>query len=133
MRARRERSATESLLSITLVLESLLVFFLALVVFSLQILPPLEAFAGGGALLVTVVVLSRLMRHRVAVGLGWGVQALLIAAGLLVPIMYLIGVGFASLWTFCYVTGRRLDRRNAAIAAGDTPDQQPPTPPKETP
>ena len=74
-RARRERSATESLLSITLVLESLLVFFLALVVFSLDILPPLQAFAGGGALLVTIVVLARLMRYRGAIAVGWVVQA----------------------------------------------------------
>ena len=114
-RPRRERSATESLLSIVLVLEALLVFFLTLVVFGLDQLPPVPAFVGGGVLLLVIIALSGAMRHPSAVWIAWLVQVALILAGFLVPIMFAIGIGFAGLFTYCFVTGRRLDRKNSAL------------------
>ncbi|MFP7760707.1 DUF4233 domain-containing protein [Marisediminicola sp. LYQ85] len=114
---RRARSATESLLSIVLVLEALLVFFVTLVVFALDRVSPPVAFTAGGVFFVVVLALARLQRFSWAIVVGHAVQVLLIAAGLLEPLMYLIGALFAALWVYCFVTGRRLDRRNAAIAA----------------
>jgi len=114
--APRRRSATESLLSIVLVLESLLVFFLTLVVFSLGILPAAPAFTGGAILFAVLVLVGRLTRHEWGVWLGWALQAVILATGILVPIMFLIGAGFVGLWTYCFITGKRLDRRNAQLA-----------------
>lgn len=45
-RVRRERSATESLLSITLLLEAILIFFVVMVAFGLQVLPVGVVFGG---------------------------------------------------------------------------------------
>jgi len=121
-RAPRRRSATESLLSIVLVLEALLVFFLTLVVFALDALPPAAAFIGGGVLFLALLALGRVMRYEWAVWVGWLMQIVIILTGLLEPLMFGIGGIFVALWTYCFVTGRRLDKRNAALFPDDTID-----------
>ena len=110
-RARRERSATESLTSIALVLEAIVLFFASLVVFALRILPALPAFAGGAAFIVLLALVASATRHPWALALAWVLQAALIALGLLVPEMWVVGAAFAALFAFCFFTGRRLDRR----------------------
>lgn len=110
---RRARSATESLLSIVLALEAILVFFVMLTAFGLKALPPAAAFGGGAALIVVLVVTGRLVRYRWGVWLGWLLQAVLVATGILLPVMYFIGLGFAAIWIFCFVKGGQLDRAKA--------------------
>ncbi|UDF13079.1 DUF4233 domain-containing protein [Antiquaquibacter oligotrophicus] len=114
---RRVRSATESLLAIALGLEACLVFFVTLTVYGLRVLDPVAAFVGGGALLVLLVLTTRLVRYPWGVGLGWLLQVVLIATGILVPIMYVIGAGFAAIWVFCFIKGRSLDRAKAAVTS----------------
>jgi len=125
-RMRRRRTATESLLSITLVLEAILVFFIVMVVFGLRILPPAVAFGGGAALVVALLLVGRIVRYRWGVWLGWALQAFLIALGILLPVMYFVGAIFAAIWVYCFVTGRRLDRRNAETPSETSPDTDPP-------
>lgn len=120
---RRQRTATESLLSITLVLDVLLVFFVALAVFALDLVTPLVAFGGGALLVALLVVAARLARYSVGIWLGWALQLALIATGLLVPIMYVIGAGFLALYAYCFFTGRALDRARAT--AIETPKETP--------
>jgi len=132
-RAPRRRSATESLLSIVLVLEALLVFFLTLVVFALDALPPAAAFIGGGALFLILIALARVMRYEWAVWVGWLMQIVIILTGLLEPLMFGIGAIFVSLWTYCFIAGRRLDKRNAALFPDDTTDTPTTTDTKENP
>jgi hypothetical protein len=112
-RIRRERSATESLLAITLALEAVLIFFLALVVFGLKLAEPLLAFGGGIAFIVVLGLDALLVRWPVGQALGWVLQIALILTGLLVPLMWGIGAGFLALWIFCFVRGRSLDRAKA--------------------
>ena len=109
-RVRRQRSATESLLSIALALEAVLVFFVALTAFALRIVEPWVALAGGGLFIVALALCARLVRYPAGVVLGWVLQVLLVATGLLMPIMFAIGAGFFALWIFCFVKGRSLDR-----------------------
>ena len=94
---RRQRSASESLLSIALVLEAVLVFFVTLTAFGLKALEPLPAFLGGAGLIVALVLVSGLLRFRWAVWLGWVLQAVLVATGILLPIMFFIGGGFVAI------------------------------------
>ena len=110
---RRERSATESLLSITLALEAILVFFVTLTAFGLKALEPVPAFVGGAVLIVLLVLTGRLVAYPWGVWLAWVLQAVLIATGFLIPIMFFIGAGFAGLFIFCFVKGRQLDRAKA--------------------
>lgn len=116
-RTRRQRSATESLLSIVLGLEAVLMFFVALAVFRFDVLPPAAAFGGGAAVIVLLLVVGRTLRFRLGVWLGWALQLGIIAIGFLLPLMFFIGAGFVAIWIYCFITGVRLDRRNAALAA----------------
>jgi len=113
-RLRRERSASESLLSIALLLEAILVFFVVMVAFGLRVLPTGVVFGGGAALVVLLLVAGRLAGGPVGVWIGWVLQVALIALGILLPQMYFIGGIFAAIWIYCFVTGRRLDRPKAA-------------------
>jgi hypothetical protein len=119
-RQRRQRSATESLLSIALLLEAILVFFVTLVVFGLRVLPAALAFGGGGVLFVLLLLDTRLVRRPAGVWLGWLLQAVLIAIGVIVPLMYFVGALFLAIWIFCFVTGRRLDRNTADYFSSTT-------------
>lgn len=117
----RERSASESLLSIALGTEAVLLFFVALTAFGLRALPPALALGGGAAGIVVLVVASRLVRHPAGVWLGWVLQVLLLLTGLILPVMWGIGALFVAIWIYCFVTGRRLDRRRADPSPEGTP------------
>ncbi|MEO6944629.1 MAG: DUF4233 domain-containing protein [Lacisediminihabitans sp.] len=114
-RPRRRRSATESLLSISLGLEAALVFFITMAVLGLQRLPAPVALGGGAALMVILIAATRWLRYRWGVWLGWALQLVVLATGAVVPLMYAVGAGFVAIWIYCFVTGTRLDRRNATV------------------
>ena len=107
---RRQRSITESLLSIVLGLEAVLVFFIALTVFGLHALPAPEAFGGGAILLVLLVLGSMLVRYRFGVWFGWVLQVVLAATGILLPALYIAAAFFIAMWIFCFVRARQLER-----------------------
>ncbi|MBX3092737.1 MAG: DUF4233 domain-containing protein [Cryobacterium sp.] len=110
-RASRVRSASESLLSIVLGLEAALTFFVAVTAFGLRAVPPAFAFGGGAVLFALFLLAGWLTRYPAGVWLGWTLQVVLILTGIVMPLMYAIGAGFAALWIYCYATGRRLDAR----------------------
>lgn len=124
---RRSRTATESLLSIVLGLEAALTFFVTVTAFGLRAVPPAVAFGGGAALFAILLLAAWLTRYPAGVWLGWVLQAVLIATGAVLTLMYFIGAGFAGIWIYCFVTGRRLDARSSSTG------QPPADPPiKET-
>lgn len=113
-RPRRQRSLTESLLSIVLGLEAVLVFFIALTVYGLHALPPLEAFVGGAILVAILALATRIVRYSWGVWVGWVLQAVLLATGILLPALYIAAALFIAMWIFCFVRARTIDRANAA-------------------
>ena len=129
-RVRRVRSATESLLSIALLLEAVLVFFVVMVAYGLKVLPPGAVFGGGVLLVVLLLVAGRLAGRAMGVWLGWVLQAALITIGILLPLMYFIGAIFAVIWIYCFITGRRLDRQKATYLRDNPtfPTDQPASP-----
>ncbi|MEV8215280.1 DUF4233 domain-containing protein [Leifsonia sp. NPDC077715] len=120
-RPRRQRSLREMLGSIVLGFELLVVFLGALVLFGLQALPAWVALGGGAALIVLMIVAIGLLRNTVGVVLGWIVQVVLVAAGLLVPAFFIVGAIFTAMWAYCMIAAARIDRNNqaAARAAGN--------------
>ncbi len=112
---RRVRSTTESLLSIVLGLEAVLMFFVTLTAFGLKAVPPVTAFAGGGGLLIALVLTAGLLRFRWGVWLGWVLQAVLAATGILLPVMYFIAAGFVAIWVYCFIKGRQIDRQRSQL------------------
>lgn len=110
-RPRRERTASESLLSIVLGLEGFVVFFVALTVFGLKLVSPAVAFGGGAALIAIFFVAAYLVRYQWGVWLGWVLQAVLVALGVITPVLFAVGALFVAIWVYCFITGRRLDAR----------------------
>jgi hypothetical protein len=110
---RRARSVTESLLSITLVLEAIVLFFASLTAFGLKVLEPAfpawVALPAGAVFIVVLLATTAVLRYSWGVAIGWVLQAALIALGLLIPTMYVVGAGFALLWIYCFTRGRRID------------------------
>lgn len=106
---RRDRSATESLLSIVLGLEAVLLFFVSVTAFGLKALPPAAAFGGGAGLILALVLVAGLLRFRWGVWLGWVLQAVLLGTGVILSVMYVVAAVFVAIWIFCFVKGRQLD------------------------
>jgi hypothetical protein len=113
-RVRRARGVQESLGSIVLGIEIVVVFLAALVVNGLGALPPALALGGGAALVALMIAAIGTLRWPIGVVLGWLVQAIVVAGGLLVPDLFLVGALFVAMWAYCMIMGGRIDRRNAA-------------------
>jgi hypothetical protein len=116
-RAARPASVRRSLGSIVLGFESVVMFLAALVAFGLKALPALPALGGGAVLCLALIGCAGLLRFRWGYAFGWVLQAAIIATAFLVPVMWIVGVLFVSLWTYCMVVGARIDREKAAAVA----------------
>jgi len=125
-RPRRARSLREQLGSIVLGFEVLVVFLGALVLFGLHSLPAWLALGGGAALIVLMIAAIGLLRNTVGVVLGWIVQLIVVAAGLLVPAFFIVGAIFTAMWAYCMIAAARIDRNNQAAArAADNGTENP--------
>jgi len=103
---------TPKLLAITLVLDACVILFAGLAAFGLKRLDPGVAFGGGAAAFVVCLLVAGLvMRRRSwAIWLGWLIQFALIASGLILSPMYLLGAGSLALWVWCLWRGGKADR-----------------------
>jgi hypothetical protein len=117
------RSVRRSLASIVLGFEVIVVFLAALVIWGLAPtengtfdLPPWVALAAGGVLILGLVATIGLLRFRWGYGVGWALQALILASGILNPAMFFVGAIFGGLWAYCMVVGARIDRERTASA-----------------
>jgi hypothetical protein len=131
--ARPARSVRRSLASIVLAFEVVVVFLGALVIWGLSRedggpfgLPTWVPLAAGGVLILLMLATIPLLRFEWAYVLGWALQALVLASGLLNPAMYLVGAIFGGMWVYCMIVGTRIDRARAAdAAAGTEPGKEP--------
>jgi hypothetical protein len=121
---RAPRSARQTLATMVLGLEVVIVFLAALVIWGLSRgaeaeggLPSWAALAAGGAIILGLIVTIGLLRFRWAYALGWALQALIVAAGFLNPAMFVVGALFGGMWWYCMVAGNRIDRQRAAATA----------------
>lgn len=139
-RMRRERTLTETLLSITLGLEAAMMFFAAMVVFGLdRFEPDWLALVFGAVFIVVLVLVAALQRWAWGVALGAVLQIAIVLTGLLEPMMFFVGALFTVLWIYCYVRGRQIDAQKAAWLAehaaasdsGETADSGLPATPRE--
>jgi Protein of unknown function (DUF4233) len=120
-RPRRARGAAESLGSIVLAFESVIVFLGGLAVYGLQALPdPIPQWWGivAGAVVAALMLLTgRVLRHRWGIVLGWVLQGVVALGGFLVPALFLVAVIFGGMWAYATIKGASLDARNARLAA----------------
>ena len=111
------RSPRRTLAAATLVLEAFVLFFAALVAKDLSGLSTAQAVGGGSVLALACVVTAGLLRRRAGFALGWALQAVMIATGFAVPVMFAIGAVFAALWWAGLVVGTKVERERAYVAA----------------
>lgn len=118
------RSVRRTLASIVLAFEVVVVFLAALVIWGLSReeggilgLPEWAPLAGGGLVILALVVTMGSLRREWAYRLGWVLQAVIFASGVLNPAMFVVGALFGGMWAYCMVVGGRIDRDRAASAA----------------
>lgn len=120
-RRRRARGAAESLGSIVLAFESVIVFLGGLAVYGLRALPeqiaPWWGIVGGAVLAIVMVLTARVLRYRWGIVLGWVLQGIVALAGFLVPGLFLVALIFGGMWAYATIKGASLDARNARLAS----------------
>ena len=128
-RPRRVRGAAESLTSIVLGTEAVVVFLGGLTVHGLRALPePIPSWwgiVGGTVLALAIVVSARFTGRRWGIVLGWAWQGVVLLSALLVPAMLFVTLVFGGMFAYATIKGTALDRRRAAFeaqAARESPD-----------
>ena len=117
--AGRVRSAKRQFAAATLTFEAFVVVFAALVAQGLEVAPPAVIWAGGGSLALVCILLAGMLRAPGAYVAGSVVQVLVIAGGIAVPLMFVVGGIFALLWVVALRLGGRIDRERAERAAAE--------------
>lgn len=108
---------TRRLCATTLLAQAMSVFFGALVAWRLAQTtgdPRAAAYLWGGLALTALCVLAAgALRGRWGVRLGWLVQFLTLAAGVVLPAMLVVAGLFGFLWWLCLTQGIRMDALTA--------------------
>jgi hypothetical protein len=121
---RRPRGAAESLASIVLAFESVVVFLGGLAVYGLRALPaaiePWWGIVAGAVVAVLMVLTTRFVRYPWGIAAGWALQAVVALGALLVPALGLVALIFGGMYAYATIKGAALDRRNAQRAAQPT-------------
>ncbi|AMB40805.1 DUF4233 domain-containing protein [Paenarthrobacter ureafaciens] len=112
---KKRRSTKVMFGSTVLLLEAFVAFFGTLVVFGLKRgeVPPAIILSVGIALSVVLVLTCAVLSKPWGIGLGWGLQIVLILTGLAEPTMFIVGILFAICWWYGIRTGIRIDREVA--------------------
>lgn len=116
-RPKRERSALESLLTVTLSMEVLAVIFGTLAINGLDVLPTGVVFGGGAALVVLLLVATRVVRYRWGVWFGHALQMVLLTTGFIEVLAAVTAAIFVGFWIYCFVKGTQLDDAKRIAAA----------------
>lgn len=96
--------------SIVFSAEILVVFLASLVAYGMKMVEPPIAFIGGGVLCVLMVAVIPVLRYRWGLICGWILQGIIVATGILMPLMFIVGGLFLIMWVYCMVVGARIDR-----------------------
>jgi hypothetical protein len=108
---RGDAPATRRLLSTVLIMETVVIWLAIPVALAVDHASAGKAGVAGVILAVAAVVLAALARRRLRWTIVGGsvLQALVIAAGAIVPVMYFLGAIFAAFWVIGLRLGHRLD------------------------
>ena len=96
--------------STVLILEALVVLLAVPIAINVANVNATYALVIGIALAGLLVLTVGVITKPIAVPIGWVLQVLVIASGIIVPTMFFIGGLFALLWFFAVRNGQRVDR-----------------------
>ena len=120
---RRQRGIRESLGSIVLGFELIVLFLGTLVAWGLHAGPAALVITGGAVLVVLSAVGIVTMRYPVGAGIGFGVQILAIVSGIWVHMMFIVGVIFLAIWIYAMYQAGKIERQIAAQPRNGTENQ----------
>jgi hypothetical protein len=116
---RRKRPAKPQFTQTILVLEAVLVFFATLVAYGLRVTDVGTIWLVGGFLTLLLIVLSGFVSRPGGYVAGSVAQALVLAGGFAVPMMFVVGAVFVVLWIVALRLGGRIDRERAEFDAAN--------------
>jgi hypothetical protein len=110
-RGRSDAPVTKRLLATVLIMETVVIWLAIPVALAVEHASPRRAGVAGVVLAVVAVVLAVVARRRLRWTIVGGsvLQALVIAAGVIVPVMYFLGAIFAAFWVIGLRMGHRFD------------------------
>jgi uncharacterized membrane protein YciS (DUF1049 family) len=107
------RSAQRSLCAAMLGFQAVVLGLTTPVMISVESVSVGAALGVGLGLAVACVLVAGMLRRQWAYSLGWIIQGASLALGFVVPIMFLLGAIFGSLWAGAYFLGAKIDRERA--------------------
>lgn len=107
------RSARRQFAATILVLEAFVVGFAALVAYGLRAAPLELVWGVGAGLGLALLITAGLLRRRVGFVIGSVLQVAVLAIGLAVPMMFVVGGIFVLLWVVALRLGGRIDQERA--------------------
>ena len=111
----RSRSTKATLGSLVMVFQSVVVFFATLVGFGLQVYPePAVIWGVGLGLSVVLMIFPAVLGKPGTYLLGWILQGVVLALGIWVPLVFLLGTIFLGMWAWGMIAGGTIDRARAA-------------------
>lgn len=107
------RSVQRSMCAAMLSLQAVVLFLGGLVMSGVTDIGFAAAFGTGLGLAALALVAAGMLGRRGGYALGWAVQVVTLALGFVVPMMFVLGVVFGSLWAGAYFLGIKVDREKA--------------------
>lgn len=103
------RSAQRSMCAAILILQAVMFILTTPVMISVASVDVSTSLWLGLGLTVACIVTSGMLRMKWAYLAGWAIQVASLSLGFVIPMMFFLGVIFASLWAGAYFLGRKID------------------------
>lgn len=121
---RRTRSVRESVGSIVLGFELIVLFLGTLVAWGLHAAPATLVISGGIVLIAVALIAIATLRRPLGAQLGWAVQILAIISGIWVHAMFIVGALFLAIWIYAMYSASKVERVRAAQPPKETENRQ---------
>lgn len=110
------RSAQRSMCAAMLILQAVVLGLTTPVMISVSGVDVSTALWVGIGLTIACIVTAGMLRRPWAYLVGWVIQVASFGLGFVIPMMFLLGAIFASLWAGAYFLGRKIDIEKAERA-----------------
>lgn len=111
----RKKSTKRALSSMLMAFESFVVFFATLVAFGLKVADGPTVWAVGLTIAFLLIVSPAFLGKPFSYAFGWFLQIVVLALGIWVPLMYVVGGIFVCLWAWAMIAGGTIDKARAAL------------------
>ncbi|MEY5004434.1 MAG: hypothetical protein RLZZ594_464 [Actinomycetota bacterium] len=111
----RNRSTQRTLGSMLMAFESFVVFFATLVAFGLKVADGATVWAVGLTLAFALIMTPAILGKKGSYLFGSFLQLVVVALGIWVPLMFIVGGIFVCLWAWAMIAGSTIDKARAAI------------------